>query len=151
MPIILSTRALPLTRGSSQRCWMTVPGYNSLKSCLYPYEKSLHLPTKFGACWSINSREEGRQSYVLHFGSYWIRYLHICKMQNTNVEEYAYAISFITMHVFIQEKFQSNSYYMCLLHMCMSCWYIYPTLQLGFHVSQTHHPLSLLGTILMQA
>ena len=37
------TRALPLTRGSSQRCWMTVPGYNSLKSCLYPYEKSIHI------------------------------------------------------------------------------------------------------------
>ncbi len=41
---LFNTRALPLTRGSSQRRWMTVPGDNTLKIDNYGFTKMIISP-----------------------------------------------------------------------------------------------------------
>ena len=44
LQLIYHTRALPLTRGSSQRCWITVPGDNTLKIDNYGFTKMIISP-----------------------------------------------------------------------------------------------------------
>ena len=52
---LLNTRALPLTRGSSQRCWMTSPGNDNLKIDNYGFNENDHISANNGPILKIKT------------------------------------------------------------------------------------------------